>query len=300
MTAARAAAALLACACATAHAQSASTGIAVDRLTPAVGPNGFAGIEGGATTPAGAVSWMGSLGFLRDPIVLERAFGGGVVTRPVHEQLTTQVALEYGVWRRLAVLVGVPVVLYQDGDRLRGLGLDDARLQATVAGDIRVRLKASLVGDPRGSGWHLGLALTVTAPGGGQHDFAATSGATLEPRLMADWHGSRLALGATVGARFAEDRTLLLTTFGDELVYGAAASLALVARPAATVTLIAEVEGGAGASSGTRPVELRGAVRAGLRALSIDAGAGFGADDDTGAPAWRVFVITRGTLPLTH
>jgi hypothetical protein len=277
---------------------STTTAVPADRLTPAIGPGSFVGVEGGATTPAGELSWLLSLGLVRDPLKLTHAYAGGVVSRPVHDQLVGQIALEFGVWRRFAVAVGVPVVLYQDGARLRGLGVDESHLTATVAGDIRVRVKALLAGDAARGGWHAALQLTVTAPGGGQHDFAASNGATIEPRLVVDWQGARVGLAATVGARFAGERTLFTTTFGDELVWGAAARLRLWARPRGALTAIVEAEGAAGASAGTRPVELRPALRATLRALTLDAGAGFGLDGDAGAPAWRVSVIARGRLPL--
>src|SRR3954463_4456288 len=109
---------------AAAHAQSATTAttaIPAERFSPAVGPASLVGVEGAAVTPAGAVSWAGSLGGGGRPLTLRRAFGGGeVVTYPVRQALVTDVALEFGLWKRIAAAVGVPVVLFQSGDRLRG------------------------------------------------------------------------------------------------------------------------------------------------------------------------------------
>jgi hypothetical protein len=295
-----AAATVLLAATATAQTLPATTGVAADRLTPAIGPASFLGVEGAATTPPRAVSWAAGLGLLHDPITLRRAFADGVVARPVRDQLVTDVALEFGVWKRLAVAIGVPVVLYQDGDRLRGLGVDERPLQATAAGDVRVRIKGVLAGDSAKPGLHAALILTVTAPAGGGADFAATDSATVEPRLIADWRGARLALAATVGARFAKERTLFETTLGDELVWGAAGAITLVERSQASLSIVLEGAGAVGAAKGTRPVELRGAVRASFSAVAVDAGAGGGVDREIGAPDWRVFVIVRGALPLTR
>jgi hypothetical protein len=274
--------------------------VAADRLAPAIGPASFIGVDGAATTPLRAVSWAASLGLVRDPIKLTRAYAGGVVSRPVHDQLVANVALEFGVWKRLAVALGVPVVLYQDGERLRGLGVDEQPLRASAAGDVRVRIKALLAGDPAGPGLHAALLLQVTAPAGGQHDFAASDSATVEPRLVADWRTARVALAATVGARFQKERALFTTRFGDELVWGAAGSLVLFARPRGALAALVEGEGAVGPSTGTRPAELRGALRATWPVVSVDAGAGVGLDGDVGAPAWRVFVVARGGLPLTR
>jgi hypothetical protein len=277
-----------------------TTGVAADRFTPAVGPGSFLGVEGAPTTAAGAVSWVAALDLGRDPIKLSQAFAGAVVSRPLRDQLVLNVGLEFGIWKRLAVAVGVPVVLYQDGDRLRGLGVDETRLATSAAGDIRVRVKALLAGDPKGPGLHAALQLQLTAPASGQHDFAATSGATLEPRLVVDWRNDRFALAATLGARFEPDRTLFATHFGDELVWGAAASALLWMRPRANVGAVVEGEGAVGASAGTRPAELRGAVRVASRWVAVDAGAAAGLDAEVGAPAWRVFVVARGGLGLAR
>lgn len=272
----------------------ATTGIAADRFTPAVGPGSFVGVEGAPTTAAGAVSWVAALDLGRDAIVLHT--GSGLVTHPVHDALVLDVGLEFGIWKRLAVAIGMPVVLFQDGDRLRGLGVDETHLAASAAGDIRVRVKALLAGDPNGDGVHASLQLQLTAPASGQHDFAATAGATIEPRLVADWRQGRFAIGATLGVRFIGDRTLFATELGDELTWGAAASLRLVTRPRAGLAVVLEGEGAVGEFVYTRPAELRGALRVTSRWVAFDAGAGGGLDGDIGAPAWRVFVVARGGL----
>ncbi|MGZ3440031.1 MAG: hypothetical protein ACXVDD_10960 [Polyangia bacterium] len=280
-----------------ARAQTADPGVAVERFVPALGPTALAGVEGTAVTRPGAVSWAAAIDLLHDPITLRAAFTGDLVSRPVRDQLVGDVALEFGVYKRLALAVGVPVVLYQDGDRLRGTGADERALQATVAGDVRLRIKAALV-----EGRWLGAAvvLQVTAPAGGQSDFAATDEATVEPRLVVDAHVGRVTLAAQAGARFQKDRALFMTRFGDELVWGAAAALSLVERSFVGLAAIAEAAGAVGPSAGTRPVEVRGAARLRLGPVALDAGAGAGLDGDVGAPAWRVFLVARGALGLTN
>ena len=155
---------------------------------------------------------------------------------------------------------------------------------------MRIRAKASLV-----EGKRLGAAvlLQVTAPAGGQSDFAATDGATVEPRLVVDAHLGRLTLAASVGARFQKERTLFTTQLGDELTWAAAAAAAIVQRPMGGLTAIVEAAGGVGPSAGTRPAEIRGALRVPLGAVALEAGAGAGLDGDVGAPAWRVFLAAR-------
>lgn len=279
-----------------AHAEAVpTTGVAVERFTPALGPTALVGVDGVAVTRPGAVSWAVGLDFLQDPITLRTAYTGDLVSRPVKNALVGDVALEFGVWKRLALAIGVPVALWQDGDRLRGTGASEQGLAPAAAGDIRIRAKASLV-----EGERLGAAvvLQVTAPAGGEADFQATQGATVEPRLVVDAHLGLLTLAATVGVRFEEDRALFTTSFGDELTWSAAAAVALVERPRFGVGAILEGAGGVGPSAGTRPVELRGAVRLRVGPVALDAGAGGGLDRDVGAPSWRVFLVARGVVPL--
>ncbi|HEX9100859.1 MAG TPA: hypothetical protein VF997_01580, partial [Polyangia bacterium] len=134
---------------------------------------------------------------------------------------------------------------------------------------------------------------------GGQHDFAATDGATVEPRLVVDAHLGRVTLALSLGARFQKERSLFLTQFGDELTWAAAAAVAVVERAMGGLAAVVEAAGGVGPSAGTRPAELRGALRLALGPVALDAGAGAGLDGDVGAPAWRVFVVARGALALT-
>ena len=278
-----------------AHAQ--TTGVAAERFTPALGPTALVGVEGAAVTPPGAVSWAASVDALGEPISLHAPFSGDVVSEPVDYALVADVALEFGVWKRLALAVGVPVVLYQEGDRLRGTGTSERALATTAAGDIRIRAKASLV---EGRWLSAAVVLQVTAPAGGQADFAATEDATVEPRLVVDAHLGRLTLAAQAGARFQKDRALFMTRFGDELVWGAAAAFSIVERARIGFGAIVEAAGGVGPSAGTRPVEMRGAARLRLGPIGLDVGGGAGLDGDVGAAAWRVFVVARGALGLTN
>ena len=271
-------------------ARAQTTGVAAERFSPAVGPTALVGVEGAAVTPAGAVSWAASLDALGDPIALGTALGGARVSEPVDYALVGDVSLEFGVWKRLALAVGVPVVLYQEGDRLRGTGTSERALLATVAGDVRIRAKASLV---EGKKIGAALLLQVTAPGGGQSDFAATEGATVEPRLVVDARVGRLTLAASVGVRFQKERALFTTQFGDELTWSAAAAVAVIRR----LSIIAEAAGGVGPSAGTRPAELRGALRGIFGPVALDLGAGAGVDGDVGAPSYRVFLVARSVWP---
>jgi hypothetical protein len=279
-------------------AQEASTGIAADRFAPGVGPLTLLGGEAAEVTPRGEVSWALSLSLLADPIRLQNALVGDVFSRPVRGQLVSDFAVEIGVFKRLAVAVGMPVVWWADGDRLRSTGVDDQPLGAPAGGDIRLRVKATLVGDPSRPGLHLGAIAQLTVPGGGQSQFAATDGVTFEPRLLADLRWGRLLVAVALGVRFEPERKLFLTTFGDELTWLAGASSQLFEHGAWRGAILVEATGGVGASDGTRPVELRGAGRVGFRGFSFDLSGAGGLTSDVGAPSWRVLGVLRGRFAL--
>lgn len=268
-----------------------STGVAADRFAPGVGPAALLVGEGAEVTGPAQVSWALSLSYQRDPLKLAQQFGGQVVSRPVRDQLTLDLALETGLWKRLALAVGVPVVLWQAGDRLAVAG-DPRPLDYPVGGDLRMRLKVAALGDPRRDGLHLALQLQVTVPLS-KDDFAATGTVTVEPRLTADFRfGPVLAL-AQLGARFAGERELFFTRFGDELTWLAGTHVRLGSRGRFVGAALAEVGGFVGPSPGTRPIEVRGGFRFGVAPWSLDLAAGAGVVNEAGAPAFRVLAILR-------
>jgi hypothetical protein len=269
-----------------------STGIAADRLVPGLGPMTLLQGEGAEVTPRAAVSVSLSAGYLADPIKLVNRFLGTEVSRPVRFQVVTDLGIEVGVWKRLAVAIGVPLVINADGDRLRGTG-DERLLASPAAGDLRLRIKAAFVGDPTQLGLHLAALVQFTAPLGGESDFAATGSVTLEPRLIADVRLPRVVLLAQLGARFAGERHLFGTSFSDELTWLAGLAVDLGHRGSFSSSLLAEAAGGVGGSPGTRPAEVRGGLRLQLGQFSLDLGAGAGVAGDVGAPSWRVIGVIR-------
>jgi hypothetical protein len=279
----------------------ASTGVAVDRFAPAVGPAALLGAEGAATTPSLNVSVATGLSFIADPLRLENRLTGELVSRPVREQLALDLGAELGLWRRLAIAVGAPFILHAEGDRL-GRTSDDSRpLASTAAGDLRLRLKVSFAGhEAKARGLHAGLLLQVTAPLGGQSDFAATDGVTVEPRLVVDYRLPYIVLVAALGARFAPERQIYATRLGDELTWSAG----VVGEPWESATgltrlrLLLEAAGAAGSEPGSRPVELRGGVRLGLGRCDLDLAAGGGLTRDVAAPRYRVLLLFRAAFDL--
>jgi hypothetical protein len=279
-------------AAAPAWGQSASTGIVADRFVPGLGPETLLAGESTLVTPPLQLVWGVSLGYLRDPILLSGRFTGAEISRPVRGALVSDFSAEFGLGAHLAAGVGMPVVWTQSGDRLRNTGVDDKALASPVGGDLRLRVKGSLLAARS----IVGAAAIVqfTVPTGGQHDFAATSTVSVEPRVLVDLHLRRLLLVAELGVRFAGERKLFLTSFGDEFTWVFGAKLGLVDRPQFGLHAVAEFAGFVGPSDGTRPTEARGGLGVAIGPLLVDLGAGGGITSDVAAPSWRVLAVVRG------
>lgn len=256
-----------------------------------------------AIVPAAGQLWFaGGLSVIGRALVLQNQVTGAEVSVPVRTRLTADIGAELGLYRgRLAIGVAAPVSIWQNGDRLQPTGSAGGPTQGvaeplgtTGLGDLRFRAKALLTPVEASAG--LAIVLELTAPGGGQRDFIASSSFTMNPRLVGSMRHRWFALGLQVGVRFAAERHLYQTLIHDQLEWAIAGAaklpvrrigLALVAESAGTLNLVS-----ANYAHGT---ELRGAVRLGwLRgAIDVGGGAGFGQL----APAWRAFVTLRGHLP---
>src|SRR5256885_977277 len=129
----------------------ASTGIPADRFVPGVGPVTLMSGEGADVTPLGQGALALSFGLVRNPLHLELQ-SGALLSRPVRWQFSTDLAAEAGLWRnRLAFSVGLPVVWWQAGGRLRATGIDEGR-PAEARGALRLALGPVVVDAGAGAG----------------------------------------------------------------------------------------------------------------------------------------------------
>lgn len=280
-----------------AHAQNA--GIAVDRFAPAAGPGAFAQVEA-ALVPLPAQLWLsGALLGIGRPLVLRSALTGDEVAVPVRYRTTLDLGGELGLWRqRLSIGFGFPLSIWQAGDRLQRTGISpgnsatgaDEPLQLTALGDIRLRAKARLTSLEAPVA--LAALFELTAPGGGQHDFVATSSVTASPRIIGSFRHRWLAGGLNLAMRFLPERVLYETRLHHQFEWGAALGavlpvrrigLALYSEAAGHVNLVGpRYEHG---------VEVRGALRLSWFQGAVDLGGGGGFGPL--APDWRAFLLLR-------
>jgi hypothetical protein len=234
-------------------------------------------------------------------LVLRSALTGAEIAVPVRYRATLDVAAELGLWRsRISIGVGLPLSVWQAGDRLQGSGAANSDsqgsgqpLQPTALGDVRLRVKARL--NSEYSATALAMLVEITAPGGGEHDFVATSGVTVAPRLLGSFRHRWLAGAANLGFRFQPDRYLYETHLHEQLEWAAAVGAELMARRVG-LSLYVEATGlvnlvSPGYEAGT---ELHGALRLGWASGTVDVGGGSGFGPL--APGWRAFLVVRTSV----
>lgn len=282
---------LLFCRLSSANAQ--TTGIAVERMFLQSGPSAFFQVQG-AEVAAPSSLWLHSaVLLLSSPLVLRHRYTGELLAVPVKHRVTLDVGGELGLWKqRLSMTFGLPVALWQDGDRLQNTGGTDdfstAPLRASAVGDIRLGLKMRLTAPHLF--WGFLTAFEATIPGGGQTDFVATDGMTVSPKLAGFFRKGFVSAALEVAARLAPLRKLYETTLQHSVEWGAAVSGA-VPVPRVGLAFIGEAVGAYNVAGAISSTELRGGGRlaAGTWALDVGAGGGFGPL----SPPWRVFVSFR-------
>ena len=272
----------------------ATVAVPADRIVPAIGP-GLISVEAASTPAPKQVWWMVNLGWAHQPIVL-RLPSADIVLHPVRDALTLHLGSELSLIRGFSLQALWPIVVYQAGDRLRGTGLDETPLAASVSGDFVLRLRAAFVGDATQPGLHLGSSLELTIPFDGRDHFAGRARSSFALRLHGDFRHRWFGIAALLGYRILSERMLFDTRFGDELLWGLGGVVTLYPGSRVRLAAVLEANGAASGSRAARPAELLGALRlfVGATGLSIDVGAGGGLDGQPTAARARLFVSIRG------
>ncbi|TMQ16139.1 MAG: hypothetical protein E6J90_24305 [Deltaproteobacteria bacterium] len=280
------------------------TAIEVDRDAAPGGRVGF-GFDGGEPVDAWGASL--SLGWLERPIQLPAGtFGGGSpATLPVRRREALSLGGALAVGDRVvvdAVLRGS----HQVGDRLTAAGNPD-RLARYVLHDLRLGARIQLAGDRDRSA---ALRGELTLPSGDDAHFAGDAAWTAAWSLIGRAtlpHGIVVAATAGIrlhGAEVAVGDRLV----GDELfgALGAAVPLPAIGplsadRVTISAELLAALGDHVGDAAGPSPAEARiGALVRALPELTAGVHAGFGLDDQIGAPRFRALVELAWTPRVTR
>ena len=264
----------------------------VERLTPTPGPPAGFSVESADTgTTFTLVTTLAS-----DPLVIRSFRNGQMITTPVGLRLDADLGGSYA-WDRWQIGAAVPVVLYQQGDRLSGLDLNEpgagASLSTAALGDVRLYGKAQILVPARGYGAGVAVDVVATLPTGDQSQFAGEGGPIVELRLVGSYRAARWAVAANAGARLRSQPIRFFNpqvVQGNELAWGFAGLLDLPLLRRMAPVAVAELAGDWGGDDGPSPAEARLGLRAHVAprwTVGLGGGFGLGGKRAIGAPGAR-------------
>jgi OmpA-OmpF porin, OOP family len=183
---------------------------------------------------------------------------------------------------------GIDVAMASAGDGLRASGIGDLRAEVKWRAWRKDNLRVAVLP---------GITIPTsigTNPGGdiGAGDLLGDNLPSVRARAAAQWTSAsgRLHAGGTLGALFRKPREIYSSEVGQQLLYGAGASLQVSDK----VNFITELFGRAGLTTfdvDANPLELNGALRlAATPSVAVLAGGGGGLVRGIGSPGLRMFL----------
>ncbi|MGF1469726.1 MAG: hypothetical protein ACFCGT_26680 [Sandaracinaceae bacterium] len=268
----------------------------LERFRPTPDREGFIGIPGTRTPGPGMWNAALWLAYSSRPLTL-RSTSDGRTIPVVEHRVNADVLAQVGLGGRVALLVDVPVIVWQDA---RGSALDGGPDLAAVAfRDPLWAARLRILGE-EASGEHRrhdgpGLAIQVAGrvPLGLEHELAGEGAPQLEASLLGDFHFLDFGIGVLAGYRYRFARPVLQgVLFEQEILLGAALQLPTILIP--NVSSIVEVRAetaidGRIFRAASTPAEIdlgfRWAEPEGDLSVDLAVGVGFGGG--VGAPGVR-------------
>ncbi len=279
------------------------TGMAVEnpqQNTDTFRPSPLAGSLLGTDTSQAQAPWQFHggmwLNYNHMPVKITDAQSGAQVAL-VRRQITADVYGGIGIIPRLALGVKVPVFLQAAGDALpQELSL--SQISGTSLGDIALAARGVIV-DSRGQGLGLALVQEFGLPTASRRELTGDLGVTAATRLVGDWTRSQWRLALNIGYRLRKSVTLLGQEFGNELTYGAGASIPVYGEKIDALGTLT------GATSAAAPfgnaqltvLDAVGGARVHFGDWAVTAGAGGGLLTGIGTPAFRATLGVAWTPP---
>ncbi len=259
-------------------------GLDAERFVPSVGAEGTFVNEHPAVPSHLGWSLGLFLNFAHEQLVVRD--DDGVVSRPLHTALTTDLTASLGLFGWAELGVGLPLHLVYDGDTYTA---GTARLDASPGiGDLRVVPKLALL---RRGDLHrhvlLGLAVPVSFPTGDDEAARGAGGFAVHPELLFAFHTGKLGLGFNVGYRWRSHHPADLP-WGDEVTLGPWLSVALTRALTLRIETYAANVVDANVSGADFPVEVLAGLDYAIGNWDLYLGASRGITDGLGDPAFRL------------
>lgn len=275
----------------TAHAQ---RNLDVERFSPAPDGDGLLSITG--TRTPGPWRWNLALwlGFTQSPLTARLPDGTSLPI--VGDRFGGDLLFQVGVLGRFALVVDVPLVVYQNGSP--GVIDGGGPLISVGLRDPRVAVRARVLGEdateerPRHEGEGVAVQVAGTVPIGQEQAYLGEGAPTLDAQVLADFHLLGLGVGGVLGFRhrFAEPRVLGVP-FRNELFFGIGIQVPAFfvdhVDALAEITVHTDAENAFGNEASTA-VEWLFGVRGRVRDLELTLAGGTGLTSGVGTSAYRI------------
>ena len=200
---------------------------------PSTDPNASLVIEPAVTPGAGVLTIGGYASYAFHPVTLKKAGSDDVALRPVAHSVTFDAIANYGIGKRFAVGLDVPVVAYQNGDKnLPSSVSAENKVPTAGIGDLALSAKGTLLRNDQG-GFGLAALGNVTVPTADRQSFLGEGAATVSARVVAEYTLLVAIAQASIGYKYRpEHRTWPSAEtggvrFGDEVPW----SIGFALRP---------------------------------------------------------------------
>ena len=225
-------------------------------------------------------------GYAHNPLLVE-GDGGEMVDRPVVARATAELSGTYAFAGRFEVTAVVPLLL-QDGERPAWSGVAPA--EGAALGDLRLHGKMFLLAR---AGISTGLLAELTAPTGGDQEFAGAAGPSAGLRALVDLRRGPVTVAFNGGGVMRHRARLADVEQGHGLTFALAGAYQATRRLSGIAELFGSIDLGGG-PAGARPVEAALGARYRLnRELALVAGLGRGLLPGVGAPELRLFAAVN-------
>lgn len=196
----------------------------VNRMRPALDPDGFLGVQGTATP--GHLRWNVGLwlDYAKQPLRFTTSDRGEIDA--IRHRFVGDLQAQVGFGGRVALALDLPVLLHQNASPAAfsdGLAIPAAQ----ALGDLRVTGRVRIYGRPasalrrRNEGPGVAVLGTLTLPTGDPEAFMGENDVTSDIQLLGDFHVFGLGAGLMLGWRHRfDDRFVGATLFRDQLLFG--------------------------------------------------------------------------------
>jgi outer membrane protein OmpA-like peptidoglycan-associated protein len=212
--------AVLAAALAHGAPAAAGDGFALGRLDPSFAGDRFLSVPSPGVVGPATLHALFLVDYAHDPLVLRGATSGDKLGSVVSDQVAMHLDATFALFRRVAFNLDLPVT-FQRGDAPHAGGLSFAEPSGAGLGDLRLGVRAAMIGETTDA-FQLALGALLWFPSGTRSAFASDGAFRSEPQLIAGGATRWFVWSAALGPELRATRSTGGVSAGAALHWGGA------------------------------------------------------------------------------